>query len=192
LILEEKSHQNWLQVITVKTLIIILFVVIGAASAYAQKVQVKADPSVDLSKVKTYTWAQGMSSPNPMIHQTIIEAVDRALAAKGLTKVETGADITVAAWAATESDLHISNPSWAPAMNSINTGIVVGSSTWPVTQGTLVVGLADARTKESVWRGTATDTLEHGPTGSAAKDAKSVEKKINKAVEKMFKKFPRP
>ena len=47
-----------------------------------------------------------------------------------------------------------------------------------------MVDMLDAKTKNSIWRCTATDTLEHGP------DAKSVEKKIKKAVEKMFKKFP--
>jgi len=175
----------------VKPLILLLFVAIGAISINAQKVQVKADPRVDSSRFKTYIWAKGMVSPNPIIHQTIIEAVDRAMTAKGLTRVENDADITVAAFAATESELYISQPSWLPTMNSINTGIAVGSSSWPVTKGMLVVDLADARTKDAFWRGTANDTLEHGPTGSVQKDAKSVEKKINKAVDKMFKKYPR-
>jgi Domain of unknown function (DUF4136) len=112
------------------------------------------------------------------------------MALKGFTKVESSPDINVAIWAATESDLHISYPSWSPALNSISTGIVVGSQTWPVTRGTLVVDLLDAQTKNSVWRGQASDTLKHGPSGDPAKDAKSVEKPIRKAVEKMFKKFP--
>jgi hypothetical protein len=174
-----------------KALILFLFVAIGAVSANAQKVQVKANPNVNLSQFKTYVWAEGKSSPNPIIHQTIIEAVDRAMTAKGLTKVENGADITVAAFAATDTELYISQPSWMPTLNSIITGIAVGSSSWPVTKGMLVVDLADARTKDAFWRGTATDTLEHGPTGSVVKDARSVEKKINKAVDKMFKKYPR-
>ena len=64
------------------------------------------------------------------------------------------------------------------------------SQQWTVTKGTLVVDMIDANTKNSIWRGSATDTLEHGPTGNMQKDAKSVEKKIKKAVDKMFKKFP--
>jgi hypothetical protein len=52
------------------------------------------------------------------------------------------------------------------------------------------VDMLDAKTKNSICRGTATDTLDHGPTGNMQKDAKSVEKKIKKAEEKMFKKFP--
>jgi hypothetical protein len=46
--------------------------------------------------------------------------------------------------------------------------------------------------KDGLWRGTATDTLKHGPTGDKVRDAKSVEKPIKKAVVKMFKKFSRP
>lgn len=136
-------------------------------------------------------WTKGLPMSNPLIHQIIVEAVDRAMAEKGLKKVETDGELTIVAWAATESDMHISHPSWYPAMNPISTGIVVSSSSWPVTKGTLVIDLKETATKDEVWRGTATDTLEHGPSGSAAKDAKSVEKKVNKAVTKMFKKYPR-
>jgi hypothetical protein len=77
-------------------------------------------------------------------------------------------------------------------MNSINTGIVTSSHPVAITEGTLFVVLLDTKTKSSVWRGTATDILQHGPTGDAAKDAKSVDKKVTKAIEKMFKKYPRP
>jgi len=60
-----------------------------------------------------------------------------------------------------------------------------------VTKGTLVIDMSDARTKNGVWRGIASHTLENGPTGNPVQDAKEVEKPINKAVQKMFKKFPR-
>jgi hypothetical protein len=59
-----------------------------------------------------------------------------------------------------------------------------------VTEGTLVINISDATTKNGVWRGTATHTLENGPTGDRVRDAKTVEKPINKAVQKMFKQFP--
>ena len=175
-----------------RILITLLLIVVGAASAAAQKVKVDANPNVDLSKYKTYTWAAGQSMSNPLIQQIIIENVDRAMMAKGLTRVQSDPDLTVVAWAATESDLHISYPSWEKSMGAINTGIAGSAGGWPVTRGTMVVDLTDAKTKNGVWRAKATDTLEHGPTGSAVKDAKSVEKKITKAVDKMFKKYPRP
>ena len=72
----------------------------------------------------------------------------------------------------------------------IATGIPATSQAWPVTKGTLVINISDAKSKHGLWRGTATQTLEHGPTGELARDAKTVAKPINKAVEKMFRKFP--
>jgi hypothetical protein len=88
--------------------------------------------------------------------------------------------------------MHVTNPSWAPALNSISTGVAVGSQSWAVTKGTLVIDISDTKTKNGVWRGTASDTLNHAPSGNKAQDAKNAEKSIKKAVEKMFKKFPRP
>ncbi len=119
-----------------------------------------------------------------------MNAVDNELKAKGLTKVEDNPELLVATLVSTESDLTMTNPSWVPAMGSINTGIPVSSQAWPVTKGTLVVEISNAKTKNGVWRGMATHTLEHGPSGNLAKDAKVVEKPINKAVQKMFKRFP--
>jgi len=56
----------------------------------------------------------------------------------------------------------------------------------------LVVDLLDTKTKDSVWRGTATHTLDRGPTGNKVKDSKTVEKPMRNAVKKMFKQFPNP
>ena len=170
----------------------ILVILISALTVSAQKVNVGADPAVDIAKYKTYAWTKGQASPNPLIDQLIVTAVDSQLAAKGLKKVETDPELTAVAFASTESELLVSNPSWAPSLNSISTGIVASSQSTPVTKGTLVIDLSDTKTKNGVWRGTATDTLKHGPTGDKAKDAKNAEKPITKAVEKMFKQFPHP
>lgn len=161
----------------------------GAWSVTAQKVKVGADPSTDFSKYKTYKWDQG-PLPNPLVKELIVAAVDDSLVAKGLQKVDADPDLIMAALVVTESDLTVSSPSWEPALNTIARGIPASSTTWPVTKGTLVINMSDARTKKEVWRGSATQTLEHGPTGDKARDAKTVAKPINKAVEKMFKKFP--
>jgi uncharacterized protein DUF4136 len=165
---------------------------LGAGVVNAQKVTVGADPGVDLTKYKTYAWAQDKASPNPIISQMIISSVEAQLTAKGLKRVDTDPDLTVVVFGSTESDVHASNPSWAPSLNSINTGVVSGSQSFLVTKGTLVIDLEDSKTKTSVWRGQATQTLEHGPTGDRARDAKMVEKPIRNAVTKMFKQFPHP
>lgn len=170
----------------------ILLLLLGAVSISAQKVSVGADPGVDLTKYKTYAWASDKASPNPVISQMIISSVEAQLAAKGLKKVATDPELTVVVFGSTETDMHVSNPSWAPSLNSLTTGVVVASQSFLVTKGTLVIDLEDSKTKSSVWRGQATQTLDHGPTGDRARDAKMVEKPIKQAVTKMFKQFPHP
>ena len=62
-----------------------------------------------------------------------------------------------------------------------------GTSTTTVQKipvGELVVDIGDPNTKKMLWQGTATDTVNDNPDKTA--------KKIDKAVEKMFKKFPPP
>jgi hypothetical protein len=174
-----------------KNLICLLLVVIGCVTVNAQKVKVEANPNADLTKYKTYAWTKGMAVSNPHVAELITTAVDAELAKKGLTKLqsEEQADLVVVAWGSTESELYITKPSWAPSLNSLSTGVAAGAQTWPVTKGTLVIDLADTKAKSGVWRGTATHTLEHGPTGNPLHDAKTVEKPITKAVQKMFKKF---
>ena len=172
-----------------KTLIIVALLALSSFTANAQKVKVVSDPSADFSRYKTYAWDQG-GMANPLIKQSIIAAVDVAMSEKGLRKVETDPDLIMSALASTESDLTATNPSWAPQLNSIATGIPSSSQAWPVTKGTLLINMSDAKTRNEVWRGTATHTLENGPTGDRVRDAKNVEKPINKAVQKMFKKFP--
>lgn len=176
-----------------KTLLITLLIAFGAMSVNAQKVKVGADPAVNLSKYKTYAWSKPLPPGNPFVQQTIVQSVEQALAAKGLTKVEENPDITIAYYAAANGNIQIGYPSWANAMGSaVSTGIGVDSQSWVVSKGMLVVDIADAATKSTVWRGSATQSLEHGPTGDPMKDAKTVEKPIRKAVEKMFKQYPRP
>ena len=174
-----------------KLLFVILLILLGTASVRAQKVSVGADPGVDVTKYKTYAWSN-VTSANPLANQTVVSAVDTELAAKGLRRVETNPELTVVVFGSSVSDIHVSNPSWSPSLNSIATGVAVGSQSWLVTKGTLVVDLLDAKTNNSVWRGQATDTLDRGPTGDKAKDAKTIEKPIRNAVKKMFKQFPHP
>src|SRR5262245_15835079 len=126
--------------------LILLCLIFGVVlSVRAQKVQVGADPGVDESKYKTYAWTD-TPLRNPLIKQIIVEAVDQALLAKGLTKVTTNPELTIVVWAATEADLQVAYPNWANAMGTAySTGIAVGGA-WTVTRGTLMVDIADPST----------------------------------------------
>jgi hypothetical protein len=175
-----------------KKLFAILIMLIAVGVIQAQKVKVIADPAADLASYKSYQWDKPLPPGNPLVQQTVIASIEEAMAAKGLTKVSDGADVTVVYFTATNADIQIGYPSWSHTMGSGNmTGIAVGAQTWPVHKGTLVVDLVDGKTKNSVWRGYATQILKDGPSGNITKDAKKVEQPIRKSVEKMFKQFPK-
>jgi protein-disulfide isomerase len=175
-----------------RNLLAILIIVIAAGAIQAQKVKVIADPNADLARYKSYQWDKPLPPGNPLVQQTVIESIDQAMAAKGLTKVTDGADVTVVYFTATNADVQIGYPSWSHAMGSGDmTGNAIGAQSWPVHKGTLVVDLVDGKTKNSVWRGSATQILKDGPSGNITKDAQKVEQPIRKSIEKMFKQFPR-
>ena len=176
-----------------KRLIALVITLVAVATVPAQKVKVGADPNADLAKYKTYQWDKPLPPGNPIIQQAIINSINQAMTAKGLNEVAEGADVTVVYFAAVNVDVQIGYPSWSNAMGSGDpTGIAVGAQSWPVHKGTLVVDLIDGKTKNSVWRGSATQLLKDGPTGNAANDAKRVEEPIKKSIDKMFKQFPKP
>jgi|SRR5215472_3988530 len=67
------------------------------ASAHAQKVNVDWDHDITgFGKYKTCSWIKSHKPvPNPLMEQRIVAAIDSQVAAKGLTKVESGGDLKV-------------------------------------------------------------------------------------------------
>jgi hypothetical protein len=123
----------------------------------------------DFSKCKTYAWGTArQTTPDPK--HTIEGAIDAALQAKGLQKVDMDA-----------------NPSLIVAFSAGNKpvysiqGYLKNSI---VKQGTLVVQLVDPQSKQSVWWGIAEDTL----TDNADKYVALIQRTISK----MFEKYPPP
>jgi len=168
------------------------FLLIVTNGALAQKVNVDWDKAVNFSGFKTYVWAKGTPAENPMMGDRIVADVDAQLAAKGLQKVESaeGTDLVVLYHAGRDTETR---------MNTIDTGMYgagwgrwggyggMGSSTTYVDKilvGQLIVDIGDVKSKKYIWRGTATATIPDKPEKGA--------KTINKAVTKMFQKYPPP
>ena len=152
-------------------------------------VKVKFDKTVDFSKYKTYTWADGSPAKNPIVHQLIIDSIEEQLAARGLTKVEAGGDLQLLYAAATDIDLQITGINWS------NVAVASGAIYRPpppmnVRKGMLVVDLMDKKTERYIWRATATETLPRAPSIDMAADAKRVENLVKKVVDQMFSKYP--
>jgi len=175
-----------------KKLISLLILIVAAAAVQGQKVKATADPNVNFSNYKTWTWDRPLPPGNPIIQQIIVDSIEQALNAKGLTKVEENGDLTVAYFAASNTDIQIGYPVFSDKMGtSASPNTATSLSSYAVTKGSIVVNIVDGKTKNTVWQAGATHVLKDGPSGNPAKDAERLDKPIRRSVEKMFNKFPR-
>jgi hypothetical protein len=147
----------------------------------AQDIQTDHDHTTDFSKYKTFTWIKQPKTANPLMQQRIIDAVNTQLEAKGLRLVSSDADLGVSANAATKEEQTLNSfyngfPGWG--WHRYWGPVTVET----YTVGTLVVDLFDMQSKQVKWWGAASDTVSDKPEKNA--------KKLDEAVEKMFKHFP--
>ena len=163
-------------------LVLMGMMLLFAGKSSAQQVKTDYDRSANFGNYKTYSWEQ-IKTKDPLMVDRIKAAVNAALAAKGLTQVESGGDISIVAMEITRNQQTLNTFydnfgggwRWGGFGQSTTT-----TDTYKV--GTLVVDLFDAVDKKLVWRGSSTDTLSN-------KSDKNI-KNLDKGVEKMFKQFP--
>ena len=150
-----------------------------ALPATAAQVEVKFDSQADFSGYETYTWLSGNPAHREGAQETIMEAVERELASEGLRPVAEEGDLYVAAYVLpgehTLEDL--AHPSAWDYWTGVRTTDAYG-----VGGGTLVVDLVDGRTDQVVWR-----VLS---SGSVKGSAKQIEKRLPRAISKMFDSYP--
>ena len=164
--------------------VVFLFVL---GTAFAQQVKTDFDHQTNFSEYKTYSW-QEIKPANSLWDARIKSAVDAQLTAKGWTQVASGGDVAIVAMKATQTQRSLQTfydgfgGGWGWRRFG---GGGFGESTTTeqdYKEGTLVVDLYDAKTKQLIWRGSAEDTLSN--------TAEKNEKNLDKGVAKMFKKFP--
>lgn len=166
-----------------------LAVALGAflsAPLLAQNVAIDYDHTYPFGKLKSYTWGKVQAS-DPEVEPRITAAVDRVLQGYGYHSAGNGANVIVTAVEATSPDQYstfyggLSNLDWRRGWHG-GTFSDTAADLKDVAPGTLVVDIYDASTGKLVWRGTAVE-------GVASK-AKKNEDNIDKAVNKLFGKFP--
>jgi len=150
-----------------------------AANAFGQKVTTDSVPGTDWSKFHTYSWGEGTPAQDPLVSQRIVAGIDTRLEAKGLKKVDSDPDLVVIYHAATDQQKSLN---WSNMGGWGRFGGMGSAQVDTVITGQLKVDIADYKAKQFLWRGTATDTVSGDPQKNA--------KKIDKALTKMFQKFP--
>lgn len=162
-----------------------LFFVAMLGAALAQQVKTDFDRQANFSQYKTYSWQQ-IKPANSLWDARIKRAVDAQLAAKGWTQVDNGADVAVLAIATTRTErtLQTFYDGMGGGWRWRGFGGMGEATTTEqdFKEGTLLVDLYDAKTKQLIWRDSAQDTLSN--------NAEKNEKNLNKSVAKMFKEVP--
>ena len=179
-------------------LIVVSMLLLWCVSAAAQDIKYNFLPGTDFSKYKTYKWVRVPKAdyPNQILDSQIIQAIDAQLGLKGLTRSEDNPDLYVAYQVAVDQEKQWNSYStdmggWGYGRWGGWGGYGGGMSTTTTTSqtinvGTLSLDMYDVAAKNQVWRGQASKTLGSG------KDPAKVEKNLNKAMAKLFKKYPPP
>jgi hypothetical protein len=167
------------------TAVCTLFFVAMLGAAFAQQVKTDFDHQANFSQYKTYSW-QEVKAADPLWNPRIKSAVDAQLAAKGWTQVDSGGDVAIVAIATTHTErtLQTFYDGMGGGWRWRGFGGMGEATTTEqdYKEGTLLVDMYDAKTKQLIWRGSAEDTLSN--------KAEKNEKNLTKGVAKMFKKFP--
>jgi len=164
-------------------------VLLTALVAVAQDVKTDYDHNFDFSKLHTFAVKIGTAWGNPLSEDRAKSAVAAQLTSKGWTQTdESQADALVVIHGASKTeqslDTFYSGGGWY-GYGWGGWGGGPSTATTTVTEvhvGTMVVDVFDAKTKKLVFRGVGQDEISDKPEKN--------QKKIEKASEKMFKKFP--
>jgi Domain of unknown function (DUF4136) len=165
-----------------KSLVILAALSLLCGAAFAQQVSVNYNHDQSFANYHTYAWGSNNKNQiqNSILAQVAQQDIENALASKGLQKVseEQNPDLIL-----TASGGEREQTSWnAWGMRGIGGGMG-GISPQQNVEATMIVSLYDLKAKELVWRGIAQDTL--GNNGNKNQNM------VNKAVQKMFKQWPK-
>ena len=163
----------------------LVLALLACSVALAQDVTTNSMPGTNFAKYHTYKWVKvdGASYPNQIVDTQIKASIDSQLAAKGLTKVDDDkADLYVAYQASIDQEKQWNAYGMGGGLRWGGGMATAQSST--ISNGTLVLDMYDPSTKQLVWTGRVTKTLDPG-----ANQGKK-QKNLDKAMQKLLKNFP--
>jgi Domain of unknown function (DUF4136) len=185
-------------------ILILILAPAAVVHAVAEEVHVDYDHGCTFSRYKTYAWEQQQRPPssralfpNQLMQERIVRFVEEALAAKGLARTETGADVLVAYQMKVTEEPQVTTyaDSFGPGWGWGNWGCCAWSGAWGggwgalsttttemIQVGTLVINLTDSHQKQLVFQGLSTTTI-------SSKPQKNI-KRLQKGVSEIFEKYP--
>lgn len=173
-----------------RTLALLAVALLAAAGCSTLSISTDFDKAADFTQYRTFTWKDTGDGIDSIWNKRIEGVFSDTLAAKGLRRVDSGGDLWVAAHPrlTKETQINTYNTGWGYGYGWYGYG-GMGMATTTVTEipvGTLMIDLVDAKKKELVWRGVASDTLNTDPN----RTAEDREKKLRDVAAQMFAGYP--
>jgi hypothetical protein len=161
--------------------LVVALLLVTAGTATAQDVRYNFMPRTDFSKYHTYKWVNiGDAHPDQIMDAEIKQSVDSQLASKGLTKTDSDkADLYIGYQTAVTQETQWD--AWGTRALGMGTASWTSST---ISVGTLVLDMYDPGTKELVWTGQATKTID--PSSNHEKNIKN----LDKSMAKLLKNYP--
>lgn len=146
---------------------------VPAAAIAGPKISTQAAPGVNFSAYKSYSWVQAQvpSGGNPILFQQILSDLDSAMSQKGYRKVDADGDLSLVLTIGAQQKTDIE--SWGR--------FGLQTSVYQYTQGQLSLDAFDTKTKQAVWHGQASQTVDPDKPNPS---------KIDAAVAKLMAGFP--
>jgi hypothetical protein len=179
--------------------------VVVAACSSSINVNYDFDQRANFQKYKTFQWlsqplptgstsAKVAMERNSLLAGRIERAVKEQLTAKGMTAVSENPDVYVTYFAGRQDKVDIQ--SWGYGYGYGRYGGMYGAGgtyggggtidTYNYTEGTLIIDIVDASTKELAWRGTAQGVLDDNPT------PQQMDENVKNVVTRILANYPPP
>lgn len=165
--------------------VVVGIVLLACGFMAAQDIKTNYMPGTDFSKYKTYKWVNinNTEQADPIVTQQIKDAIDSQLTSKGMTKTD-----------AENADMYVGIQTSITQEQQWNAygmgggwrfgGGMASAQSSTIQIGTLGVDFYDPTSKQLIWRGQATKTL------NPSKNPQTNMNRINQAVAKLLKTFP--
>ncbi len=183
--------------ISTVSLFCVLLMVPALGCASSIDVKHDYDKSQDFAALKTYDWfpepaiipgdARTAMERSGLLAKRIKDAVDNELRAKGLKKDSGNPNFLIAKHIGFDQKINVIDYGYSYGGYGRYYGGAWGGrniDVYQYTEGTLILDFIDPRTKQLIWRGAATGTVDPD------RPREEREKRLNKAIDKILAKFP--
>jgi hypothetical protein len=165
------------------SLLTLIVVFAGATGCSSISVNYDYDHSADFSGYESFAWVPQpeVKQRNPLVYNRVVKAASEHLIEKGMVEDRENPDFLIAMHAGTQDRIDVTDwgyryHGWGMVSRDV--------SVHQYQEGTLVLDVIDAETRDLVWRGSATKTIDSNAT------AEKREENLRTAIGKLLNDFP--